>query len=443
MLPQEIIRRKRDRARLTDQEIAFFVAGLTSGTVGDAQIGAFAMAVVLNGMDRGETVALTRAMTASGERLAWPELPGPVVDKHSTGGVGDKVSLILAPVLAACGAFVPMISGRGLGHTGGTLDKLDSIPGYRSQPDLERFRRVVHEAGCAIVGQTAELAPADRRLYAIRDVTGTVESLPLLVASILSKKLAAGLGALVMDVKVGSGAFLPAEEAARELARALVDVAAAAGLSCRALLTDMSMCLGRTAGNALEVQEAIQVLTGGQSDPRLLEVTLALAGEALTLSGLVDDPPAGREMAARTLASGGAAERFARMVRSLDGPGDLLERPQAHLAEAPLRRPVLAGRAGVVARIDARALGLAVIELGGGRTRPEDGIDHAVGLSEVRRVGEVAGPDAPLAMIHARSDVGADRAEALVRSAIALAEDGAPGPLIRDRLAPDELVESP
>ncbi|MDX1541484.1 MAG: thymidine phosphorylase, partial [Geminicoccaceae bacterium] len=275
MLPQEILRKKRNGAALDDAEVAFFIDGLTRGTIGDAQVGAFAMAVALNGMNQAETVALTRAMTASGARLAWSGLDGPVVDKHSTGGVGDKVSLILAPLLAACGAYVPMISGRALGHTGGTLDKLDAIPGYRSQPDLGLFERTVREAGCAIVGQTAELAPADRRLYAIRDVTGTVESLPLIVSSILSKKLAAGLDALVMDVKVGSGAFLPDLDAARALASALVEVAGGAGLPCRALLTDMSMCLGRTAGNALEVREAIDLLSGHDPDPRLLEVVLA------------------------------------------------------------------------------------------------------------------------------------------------------------------------
>src|SRR5918995_6981105 len=279
MLPQEIIRKKRDGGALDDAEIAFFVEGLTAGRITEGQVAAFAMAVFFNGMSRAEAVALTRAMTGSGTRLRWDDLDGPVVDKHSTGGIGDKVSLILAPLMAACGAYVPMISGRGLGHTGGTLDKLDSIRGYDTAPEVDHLRRAVREAGCAIIGQTAELAPADRRLYAIRDVTATVESLPLIVASILSKKLAAGLDALVMDVKVGSGAFLPSLDAARELARTLVEVANGAGLPCRAVLTDMDQCLGHSAGNALEVHEAIDFLTGGCKDPRLQEVTLALSAE--------------------------------------------------------------------------------------------------------------------------------------------------------------------
>ena len=316
-LPQEIIRKKRDGGALSASEIAEFIEGLASGRISEGQVAAFAMAVFFNGMSREETVALTRAMTGSGSRLTWRDLDGPVLDKHSTGGIGDKVSLVLAPVVAACGAYVPMISGRGLGHTGGTLDKLDSIPGYATQPDLERLRAAVRTAGCAIIGQTDDLAPADRRLYAIRDVTATVESIPLIVASILSKKLAAGLDALVMDVKAGSGAFLPSFEATRELARTLVEVANGAGLRCSALLTDMSQCLGRTAGNALEVREAIDVLTGQAVHSRLREVTLALAAELLVLGGLAEDKAGAAGAAARALDSGAAAERFARMVAAL------------------------------------------------------------------------------------------------------------------------------
>jgi thymidine phosphorylase len=289
VLPQEIIRRKRDGLALRDAEIDDLIEGLTSGRISEGQIAAFAMAVFFKGMSRAETVALTRAMTASGQRLRWDDLGGPVVDKHSTGGIGDKVSLILAPMIAACGAYVPMISGRGLGHTGGTLDKLDSIPDYRTAPDIGRLRRVVREVGCAIIGQTDDLAPADRRLYAIRDVTATVETTPLITASILSKKLAAGLDALVMDVKVGSGAFLPSLAAARELAASLVEVANGAGLRCSALLTDMSQCLGRTAGNALEVREAIDHLTGAASHERLRDVTLGLSAELLRLGGVEPD----------------------------------------------------------------------------------------------------------------------------------------------------------
>jgi thymidine phosphorylase len=422
MLPQEIIRKKRDGGALDDAEIAFFVEGLTVGRITEGQVAAFAMAVFFNGMSRAETVALTRAMTGSGTRLRWDDLDGPVVDKHSTGGIGDKVSLILAPIMAACGAYVPMISGRGLGHAGGTLDKMDSIPGYDTAPDLASLRRLVREVGCAIIGQTAELAPADRRLYAIRDVTATVETIPLLVSSILSKKLAAGLDALVMDVKVGSGAYLPSLAAARELAASLVEVANGAGLRCSALLTDMSQCLGRTAGNALEVQEAIDFLTGRGQEPRLRAVTLALAAELLTLAGSGDDAA---DRVERALDSGAAAERFGRMVRALGGPGALLERPEHHLPSTSVQRPVHLPVPGVVGAIDARALGLAVIALGGGRQRPTDPIDHAVGLAEVKGLGEAVGPDEPFAIVHARSEASADAVSAEIAAAVTVTEAAA------------------
>src|SRR3954466_7584970 len=314
MLANEVIRRKRDGAALTEDEIAFLVGGIADGGLSDAQVGALAMALFLRGLGADERVALTRAMRDSGTVLEW-DLDRPVVDKHSTGGVGDKVSLMLAPMLAACGAAVPMISGRGLGHTGGTLDKLDSIPGYASTPSTEVLRRVVREAGCAIVGQTLDLAPADRRLYAVRDATGTVESIPLIVASILSKKLAAGLEALVLDVKTGSGAFMAAREDAQQLAEALVEVARGAGLPTVALLTDMDEVLGTTAGNALEVRESIDHLTGARRDERLHEVTLALAAAALVQGGLAGDDEAGRQAAQRVLDDGSAAERFAALGR--------------------------------------------------------------------------------------------------------------------------------
>jgi len=286
LLPAEVIRRKRDGAELSGEEIGFLVDGITHGGLSDAQVGALAMALFLRGMEPGERVALTEAMRDSGTVIPW-DLDRPVLDKHSTGGVGDKVSLMLAPVVAACGGAVPMISGRGLGHTGGTLDKLDTVPGYDTTPSVDELRRVVGgAAGCAIVGQTADLAPADRRLYAIRDATGTVESIPLIVASILSKKLAAGLDALVMDVKFGSGAFMAARADAEELARALVEVAGGAGLPTVALLTDMDEVLGTSAGNALEVRESVDYLTGAAREPRLHEVTLALAASLLVQGGL-------------------------------------------------------------------------------------------------------------------------------------------------------------
>jgi thymidine phosphorylase len=406
-LPQEVIRDKRDGRALADSDIADFIAGLADGTISEGQAAALAMAVFFRGMTMGERVALTRAMTRSGRVLRW-DLPGPVLDKHSTGGVGDKVSLVLAPLVAACGGYVPMISGRGLGHTGGTLDKLEAIPGYATAPDLATLQRVVREVGCAIIGQTAELAPADRRLYAIRDVTATVESVPLITASILSKKLAAGLGGLVMDVKTGSGAFLPDVEAARELARSIVEVATGAGLPTVALLTDMNEVLGTSAGNALEVAEAIDLLAGRGGEARLRAVTLALAREMLALGGI---DPARAETA---LASGEAAERFARMVAALGGPKDVLARK---LDAAPVVRAAPAARAGFVAAIDVRAVGLAVVELGGGRSRADQAIDHRVGLTRIAGLGAAVGPDRPLALVHGRDEAAALRAaERLARA---------------------------
>jgi len=326
MLPQEIVRRKRDGVTLSEAEIEFFVSGLADGSIGEGQVAAFAMAVFFRGMDMAERVALTRAMMRSGDQLSWRDtgLDGPVLDKHSTGGVGDKVSLMLAPIVAACGAFVPMISGRGLGHTGGTLDKLESIPGYTTQPDNDRFRQVVREVGCAIIGQTGNLAPADKRFYAIRDVTATVESIALITASILSKKLAAGLEGLAMDVKTGSGAFAADIGMARELADSIVQVANGAGVRTTALITDMNQVLGVTAGNAVEVREAVDYLTGSRRDPRLHAVTMALAGEMLATGRLAPDPTEGRTMAERVLASGRAAET----LRHGGGAGRAKELPR-------------------------------------------------------------------------------------------------------------------
>ena len=339
-------------------EIGDFIAGLTSGAVTEGQAAAFAMAIFFRGMTLEERVALTRAMTRSGLSLDWraENLPGPILDKHSTGGVGDNVSLMLAPMLAACGAYVPMISGRGLGHTGGTLDKLDSIQGYASQPDLALFKRVVKEAGCAIIGQTADLAPADRRLYAIRDVTATVESVALITASILSKKLAAGLQALVMDVKTGSGAFMPTLTGARELAESIAAVATEAGLPTISLITDMNEPLASAAGNAVEVRNAVDYLTGARRDPRLDRVTIALGADLLALSGLAPDARAGEAALKRALASGAAAERFERMVAGLGGTDKLrLARARAPAPDAgPRRRDARGAR---LRRGDRRARG--------------------------------------------------------------------------------------
>ncbi len=428
MLVQEIIRRKRDGAALSEPEIAFLVRGITDGSMGDGQVAAFAMAVFFRGMTMDERVALTRAMTASGKVVDWSgrRLAGPLLDKHSTGGVGDKVSLVLAPLVAACGGLVPLISGRGLGHTGGTLDKLDSIPGYDTAPDLDLFQRVTEQAGCAIIGQTAELAPADRRLYGIRDVTATVASIPLITASILSKKLAAGSDGLVMDVKTGSGAFARDQAGAVELAESIVAVAEGAGLPCVALITDMNQILGHSAGNALEVGEAIAYLTGAARDPRLHEVVLALGAEMLVLGGLTPDPAAARGRLEAALDSGAAAERFARMVESLGGPPDLIEGPGKHLPGAPVVHPALPERPGVVTAMDLRRIGLVVVELGGGRRDAGDRIDHGVGLGEVAGLGDAVGPERPLALVHARSQEAAEAAERAIRDAITLGETAAP-----------------
>lgn len=419
MLPQEFIRAKRDGHRLADADIEAFVEGMVSGAVSEGQVAAFAMAVYFHGLDVDERVALTRAMTASGTRLRW-DLPGPVLDKHSTGGVGDTVSLMLAPMVAACGGFVPMISGRGLGHTGGTFDKFESIPRYRAAPSMDEFRATVRDVGCAVIGQTDDLAPADRRLYSIRDVTATVESVGLITASILSKKLAAGLDALVMDVKFGNGAFMAARGEARTLATSIVDVAGGAGLACSALLTAMDQPLASSAGNALEIALAIEFLTGARRDPRLEEVTMALCAELLVMGGLATDDADARARLGDALDSGAAAERFARMVAALGGPTGIVDAPWDHLPRAPRTVGVYPDGEAVVTSIDTRAVGLVVVALGGGRSRPGDPIDPAVGLSELATLGDRVGPDRPLALVHARSDDAVAHAAAALHEAYGL-----------------------
>ena len=425
-LPQEIIRRKRDGVALSADEIAGFIGGLTGGTVSDAQAAAFAMAVFFRGMSLDERVALTRAMRESGTVLAW-DLPGPALDKHSTGGIGDTVSLVLAPMVAACGGYVPMISGRGLGHTGGTLDKLEAIPGYDATPGLDAFRRVVREVGCAIIGQTDDLAPADRRLYAIRDVTGTVESLDLITASILSKKLAAGLDGLVMDVKAGSGAFMSGPEAARALAESIVAVANGAGCRTAALLTDMDAPLASAAGNAVEVAYAIDYLTGARREPRFHAVTMALAAEMLVIGRLAGSPEEAEGKLQTALSSGRAGEIFERMIAALGGPTGLLECGEGRLAQSPVRLPVTPEGEGVVASVATREIGLAVIGLGGGRTQPAQKIDHAVGFTELVRPGDPVGKERPLGIVHARDEAAAQRAASVLRAAYHLGDD-APDP---------------
>ncbi|MEN3760989.1 thymidine phosphorylase [Aeromonas veronii] len=419
-LPQEIIRKKRNGEALSTQEIQFFVQGITNNTIGEGQIAALAMAVYFKDMTMDERVALTCAMRDSGMVLTWDHLNlgGPIVDKHSTGGVGDVVSLMLGPMVAACGGFVPMISGRGLGHTGGTLDKLDAIPGYQTSVDNDRFLKVVKEAGVAIIGQTGDLAPADKRIYAVRDITATVESIAMITGSILSKKLASGLEALVMDVKVGSGAFMPTFEASEELAKSIVAVANGAGCRTSALLTDMNQVLASSAGNAVEVREAVRYLTGEYHNPRIHEVTMALCAEMLISAGLASDERDARTKLQAVLDNGKAAEIFGRMVTGLGGPADFMERYDAYLPKAAIVRPVYAANSGFVTAMDTRELGLAVVAMGGGRRAAGDKLDYAVGLTDFIRLGQSVDADKPIAMIHAQTEEQYAQAASMVQAAV-------------------------
>jgi thymidine phosphorylase len=419
---RSIIAQKRDGARLSRDQISWFTNGLATGDVSDAQAGAFAMAVLLNGMSEDERVALTLATRDSGDVQIW-DLPGPVLDKHSTGGIGDNVSLMLAPALAACGAYVPMISGRGLGHTGGTLDKLDAIPGYMSEVSVEKMRDVVEHVGCAIVGASGKIAPADKRLYAVRDVTATVESLDLITASILSKKLAAGLEGLVLDVKCGSGAFLANEAEAEELAHALVNVANGAGCKTAALITDMNEPLASVAGNALEVANAVAFLRGDAVDGRLWDVCVALGGVLLELGGLCERAAEGREMIAAALQGGAAAEKFGAMVAALGGPNDFIDQAAKYLPHAAVVDEVLAPRSGFIAAIDAKALGMTVVGLGGGRHRQADALDHSVGIDQIAGLGLHVSEGAPIAVVHAADTPALKRASAAVLKAVTISDD--------------------
>ena len=422
MLPQEIIRAKRDRQILSAEQIKVFVRGITDGSVSEGQIAAFGMAVYFNGMTRDEAVALTTAMQYSGDVLEWRDLDGPVVDKHSTGGVGDNVSLMLAPIVAACGAYVPMISGRGLGHTGGTLDKMDAVPGYQSYPDKALFDKVVRDCGCAIIGPTGDLAPADKRFYAVRDVTATVESISLITASILSKKLASGIGGLVLDVKTGSGAFMPTFEASQALAQSLVQVANGAGLPTSALITDMNEPLADCAGNAVEVRNAVDFLTGAKRQARLAEVVLNFAAHMLVTAGLAQTVADGLAKAQTALDNGSAAEKFGRMVAGLGGPADFVERAAHYLPVAPLQVPVCAERDGYNSAIDTRAVGMSVVALGGGRMRPQDQIDPSVGVTNILPLGSEVKAGDVLALVHAQTQDKADQAVQMVRQAMMLSE---------------------
>ncbi len=426
MLFTDVIRKKRDGGELNDAEIQFFVDGLADESLPAEQVSALAMAVFLNSMSFDEAAKLTLAMSASGTVLEWDpkDYDAPIVDKHSTGGVGDKVSFLLAPILAACGCYVPMISGRGLGHTGGTTDKAESIPGYNATPDLETFRRVVRAVHCAIIGQTPDLAPADRRFYSIRDVTGTVESVPLITASILSKKIAAGLQGLVMDVKVGNGAFMESIDRARELANSIIGTAARAGLQTHAVITDMNEVLGSTAGNALEIAESIRFLRNDARESRLNDVTMALCAEMLIVAGVTSDRSDAAARCEAAVTSGRAAEKFAAMVEALGGPADLLEKHADQLPKAPLVRPVHAR--GIVTAVNTRAMGNAIIELGGGRRQVGEELDLAVGFSDIAPIGTALDSSTPLAVIHAASGDAADRAERNLLAAVSLGDQASP-----------------
>lgn len=421
MEARRLIAEIRDGGHPGADALCDFAAGLADGRVSDAQAGAFAMAVLLKGLGEAGRVALTKGMRDSGHVLEW-DMPGPVLDKHSTGGIGDCISLLLAPALAACGAYVPMISGRGLGHTGGTLDKLEAIPGFRTGLSEDQLRRQLADIKCAIVSASAEIAPADRRLYAIRDVTGTVESIDLITASILSKKLAAGLEALVLDVKCGSGAFMKTQAQAEELARALVRTAQGAGCMTTALITDMSQPLATAAGNALEVIEVMETLTGTSVNSALWDLTCALGGEALALGGLAADPADGAGRIEQALESGAAAEIFGRMIAAQGGPADFVERWPDRLPAATVIREVPATGTGYVTGIDGEMLGNAVVRLGGGRQREGDRINPSVGLSDLAGLGEEIGTGDPLCMVHASTEAAAEEAIAAVQAAYSLGQ---------------------
>lgn len=423
-----IIAAVRDKHTPTQQELAWFAQGLASGVVSDAQAGAFAMAVVLNGLSDEGRVALTQGMRDSGDVLRW-DLPGPVLDKHSTGGVGDCVSLILAPALAACGIYVPMISGRGLGHTGGTLDKLEAIPGLDINVTERRLRLITREVGCAIVSATGQIAPADRRLYAIRDVTATVESVDLITASILSKKLAAGLDGLILDVKCGSGAFMKTQSDAKALAQALVSTSNGAGCQTMALITDMNEPLAPALGNALEVAVCMEVLSGNaQAAPRLYELTVALCAQLLVMQGAHGQEAV--DQVKDVIASGAAMERFAHMIAALGGPPDMAQDWHTHLPKAPVVGEVTAPEAGYISAIDGEALGLVVVGLGGGRRVETDRVDPSVGLAEVAGLGLQVNRGDPLCVLHAATEDAAVAAAEAVRAAFTIGGPVTRGPLI-------------
>ena len=422
MLPQEIIRRKRNKEVLSGSEIREFIAGIGKHTVDDTQIAAMTMAIFLNGLNRRETIDLTLAMRDSGEVLHWDGYDKPIVDKHSSGGVGDKVSLMLAPMLAACDVYVPMIAGRGLGHTGGTVDKLESIPDYNTQADNTLFRRTVKEIGCAIIGQTGNLAPADKKIYAIRDVCGTVESIPLITASILSKKLAAGLEYLVMDLKCGNGAFMQNFADAKALAQSIIEVANGAGTKTCAVITDMNQVLGAAVGNAVEINEALEYLQNRNINPRLDTVTKALCTELLVSCGRCSDKDAAAQLIDKVLNSGKALEKFAQMVAALGGPTDFVEHSNRYLPQAAHTKPIYAQKSGYIGAMNARTVGLSIVELGGGRSMPMQKLDLATGYTEFAQIGDYVDASTPLAIVHYQDEAQFARAQQYLLEAINISD---------------------
>ena len=437
MRAYDLIRKKRDGGTLTEAELQYMVWGATTGGVADEQLAAFLMAVFFRGMDaEKELPAWLNAMLHSGQVLDLSAIPGRKVDKHSTGGVGDKISLPLAPLVAVCGVKVPMVSGRGLGHTGGTLDKLESIPGFRVDLSISRFEEIIEKLGLCLIGQTAELAPADRKLYALRDATATVESIPLIASSILSKKLAEGIDALVLDVKVGRGAFMKTLEEARLLARTMVDLCRAVGRGCTALLTDMDAPLGMAVGNAVEVRESIDILRNG-GPPDVRELTLQLGVEMLLAGdapGVGGDPLVARMRLETALADGGALKRFAQLIEAQGGDAACIDDP-SRLPQPKLRREVKADRSGVLSVLDAELVGMAAVELGAGRTRKEDTVDPAAGLLLRKRVGDEVRAGETLAELHASTAARLDRGEARMLAAARIgAEPPQRKPLVLERI---------
>ncbi len=438
MRAYDLIRKKRDGGRLEEEELRFLIRGATDGSIGDDQLAAFLMAVFFRGLDvKTELPAWLDAMLHSGQVLDLSGIPGRKVDKHSTGGVGDKISLPLAPLVAVCGVRVPMVSGRGLGHTGGTLDKLESIPGFAVQLPIARFIELVNTLGVCLIGQTTEIAPADRKLYALRDATATVESVPLIASSILSKKLAEGIDALVLDVKVGRGAFMKSLDDARLLARTMVDLCRAVGRGCTALLTNMDAPLGFAVGNAVEVQESIDILRDdGPADVR--ELTLRLGVEMLLAGdapGVGRDPLLARRRLETALKDGTALRRFAQLIEAQGGDAACIEDP-SRLPQPKLRREVKATRSGVLSSLDAELVGLAAVELGAGRARKEDLVDHAAGLLLRKRVGDEVRAGETLAELHAATVERLDRGEARVLVAAQIGtEPAAQKPLVLERIS--------